>query len=191
MSSKFQRSNSAGWLMAGPAGLLIAGFVILPFFFAIALSFTNQRLISPNPTEFTGLANYRQLLGMGTLVVEPLLDDAGAVVMKDGAPDYPAVRSFTRNNPDYAHLQGMREWTSFSWGDSRVYILARDVVFLTAIINTFIFVIVVAPHAGWSGAGPRPSDQPAAARHQRVPRDLFHAGCRLDRRRLAAVAVHL
>jgi multiple sugar transport system permease protein len=35
--------------MAGPAGLLIAGFVILPFVFAILLSFTNQRLISPNP----------------------------------------------------------------------------------------------------------------------------------------------
>ena len=71
--------------MAGPAVLLIAGFVILPFFFAIALSFTNQRLISPNPTEFTGLANYRQLLGVGTLVLDPVVDDAGAVMLKDGA----------------------------------------------------------------------------------------------------------
>lgn len=145
MSSKFQRSNRAGWLMAGPAGLLIAGFVILPFFFAFALSLTNQRLISPNPTEFTGLANYRQLLGMAVLTVEPVRDEAGAVVMKDGVPEYPAVRSFTRGNPDYTHLQGMREWTSFGWGESRTFILARDVVFLTAIVNTFIFVIVVAP----------------------------------------------
>jgi multiple sugar transport system permease protein len=150
MASKFQRSNRTGWLMAGPAGLLIAGFVILPFLFAFALSFTNQRLISPNPTEFTGLANYRQLLGMAVLTLDPVVDEAGAVVMKDGAPEYPALRGFTRNNPDYPHLQGMREWTSFSWGDSRVFVLARDVVFLTAIINTFIFVIVVAPvQAGW------------------------------------------
>ena len=131
--------------MAGPAGLLIAGFVILPFFLAIALSFTNQRLISPNPTEFTGLANYRQLLGMAVLTLDPLVDNAGAVVMKDGQPEYPSLRSLTRNNPDYPHLQGMREWTSFSWGESRTYILARDVVFLTAIVNTFIFVMVVAP----------------------------------------------
>ncbi len=145
MASKFQRSNVSGWLMAGPAGLLIAGFVILPFFFAIALSFTNQRLISPNPTEFTGLANYRQLLGMAVVTLDPVLDTDGAVVLKDGAPEYPAIRSLTRNNPDYPHLQGMREWTSFGWGDSRTYILARDVVFLTAIINTFVFVIVVAP----------------------------------------------
>ncbi len=145
MASKFQRSNRAGWLMAGPAALLIAGFVILPFFFAIMLSFTNQRLISPNPTEFTGLANYRQLLGVGTLVLDPKVDDAGAVVMKDGAPEYPAIRSYTRNNADYPNLAGMREWFSFGWGDARVFVLARDVVFMTAIINTFIFVIVVAP----------------------------------------------
>ncbi len=145
MASKFQVSNRTGWLMAGPAALLIAGFVILPFFFAIALSFTNQRLISPNPTEFTGLANYRQLLGMAVLTLDPVTDDSGAVVVKDGAPEYPALRGFTRNNPDYPHLQGMREWSSFDWGGSRVYVLARDVVFLTAILNTFIFVLVVAP----------------------------------------------
>jgi multiple sugar transport system permease protein len=145
MASKFQVSNRTGWLMAGPAALLIAGFVILPFFFAIALSFTNQRLISPNPTEFTGLANYRQLLGMAVLTLDPVTDDTGTVVLKDGAPEYPAVRSFTRNNPDYPHLQGMREWTSFDLGDRRVFVLARDVVFLTAIVNTFIFVLVVAP----------------------------------------------
>lgn len=145
MASKFQVSNRTGWLMAGPAALLIAGFVILPFFFAIALSFTNQRLISPNPTEFTGLANYRQLLRMAVLTLDPVTDDAGAVVLKDGAPEYPAIRSFTRNNPDYPHLQGMREWTSFDWGGRRVFVLARDVVFLTAIVNTFLFVLVVAP----------------------------------------------
>ena len=131
--------------MAGPAALLIAGFVILPFFFAIALSFTNQRLISPNPTVFTGLANYRQLLGMGTLMLDPVRDDAGAVVMKDGAPEFPAVRGFTRNNPDYPGLNGMREWFKLGWGDGKLIVLARDVVFLTAVVNTLIFVIVVAP----------------------------------------------
>ena len=64
--------------------------------FAIVFSFTNQRLISPNPTEFTGLSNYRQLLGIGVLTLDPLKDASGAVQMTDGAPVYPAVRSFTR-----------------------------------------------------------------------------------------------
>jgi multiple sugar transport system permease protein len=145
MASKFQRSNLAGWLMAGPAALLIGCFVILPFFFAIALSFTNQRLISPNPTEFTGLANYRQLLGVGTLMLDPVVDAAGAVVIKDGVAEYPAIRSFTRNNPDYPSLNGMREWFSLGWGNSKLIVLARDVVFMMAIVNTMIFVIVVAP----------------------------------------------
>lgn len=146
MASKFTVSNRTGWLMAGPAVLLIAGFVILPFFLAIGFSFTNQRLVSPNPTEFTGLENYRQLLGVTTLTLEPVRDDAGAVVMKDGEPEYPSLRSLTRNNPDRPDLAGMREWFSFSTGgDSRTYVLARDVVFMKAIVNTFIFVIVVAP----------------------------------------------
>jgi multiple sugar transport system permease protein len=145
MASKFLQSNRTGWLMAGPAIVLIAGFVIMPFFFAIGLSFTNQRLVSPNPTEFVGLANYRDLLGLATITLEPVRDDAGAVVLTDGAPEFPALRGFTRNNPDYPHLDGMREWFSFDRGENRTYVLARDVVFMIAIVNTFIFVLVVAP----------------------------------------------
>lgn len=145
MASKFLQSNRTGWFMAGPAIALIAGFVILPFFFAIALSFTNQRLVTPNPTEFVGLANYRDLLGLATITLDPVRDDAGAVVMTDGAPEYPALRGYTRNNPDYPHLDGMREWFSFDRGEARTYVLARDVVFMKAIVNTFIFVLVVAP----------------------------------------------
>lgn len=153
MASKFQQSNRTGWLMAGPAFLLIAGFIILPFFFAIALSFTNQRLISPNPTEFTGLANYRQLLGVAVLTLAPVTDAAGAVVMKDGAPEYPSLRSITRNNPDRPDLAGMREWFSFGWGETRTYILARDVVFMTALVNTILFVLIVAPVQGGLALG--------------------------------------
>ncbi|NEY89312.1 carbohydrate ABC transporter permease [Tabrizicola oligotrophica] len=146
MASKFTQSNRTGWLMAGPAILLIAGFVILPFFLAIGLSFTNQRLVSPNPTEFIGLSNYRQLLDVATLTLEPVRDAAGELVLKDGAPDYPSIRSLTRNNPDRPDLAGMREWFSFSTGGAaRTVVLARDVVFMTAIVNTFVFVLVVAP----------------------------------------------
>jgi multiple sugar transport system permease protein len=146
MASKFLQSNRTGWLMAGPAAFLMAMFIILPFLFAIAFSFTNQRLISPNPTEFTGLSNYRQLLGMSYITLDPTRDDAGAIKLDaKGEPEYPAVRSFTRNNPDYPQLEGMRELFSFGWGEARTYVLARDVIFLKAVINTFIFVIVVAP----------------------------------------------
>ena len=59
------RSNRAGWAFALPGFGLIATFIILPFFFAFWLSLTNQRLISPNPTEFVGLENYSSCWGWG------------------------------------------------------------------------------------------------------------------------------
>lgn len=149
MASKFTRSNSTGWMMAGPAAALMALFIVLPFIFAIGLSFTNQRLISPNPTQFVGLSNYSQLLGVSFLTLEPERDDAGAIVREaDGSPTYPALRGYTRNNEDYPQLDGMREWFSVSLGDSRTYVLARDVVFMKAVVNTVIFVLVVAPVQG-------------------------------------------
>ncbi|WP_341211799.1 sugar ABC transporter permease [uncultured Limimaricola sp.] len=144
--SKLTQSNRAGWAMAIPGFGLIATFIVLPFFFAIGLSFTNQRLISPNPTEWVGFDNYSQLMGMGVLTLEPERDDAGAVLRdEDGGIEYPRLRNFTRNNPDYPHLDGMREWKSMQWGDVRLVLLARDVVFMTAVVNTLKFVIVVAP----------------------------------------------
>lgn len=144
-----RRDNAAGWMMAGPAFVLIVLFLILPFILAFALSFTNQRLISPNPTEFVGTRNFDQLLGLGVLTLEPERDSSGELVRdEDGALTYPAVRSFTRNNPDTPQFNGMREWTSWQWGDNRVVLLARDLVFMKALVNTVMFVAVVAPVQG-------------------------------------------
>lgn len=148
--SKLMRSNGMGWMMAGPAFGLMFLFIILPFFFAFGLSFTNQRLFSPNPTEYVGLANYRQLLGVGVLVLEPERDPATGEAIRDeaGGPVYPPLRGFTRNNPDYPGLQGMQAWFSFGRGEDRVVVLARDLVFIKALRNTFVFVLVVAPVQG-------------------------------------------
>jgi multiple sugar transport system permease protein len=89
------RANRAGWLMAFPAVFLLVMFLIVPFLLAFGLSFTNQRLLSPNPTEFVGLRNFEQLLGVGTLTLSPLPDAAA-----DGGLKYPPLRDYTRNNPD-------------------------------------------------------------------------------------------
>ncbi len=149
MAPKHTQSNGAGGAFALPGFGLMVIFIILPFFFAFALSFTNQRLISPNPTEYVGLSNYRQLLGVGTITLDPLRDEAGAVQRAaDGNPEYPRLRDYTRANPDYPQLDGMREWFSFGRGEARTYVLARDVVFMKAIVNTVIFVLVVAPLQG-------------------------------------------
>ncbi len=154
MASKFATSHRAGWLFAGPAFGLMVLFVLVPFLFAIAFSFTNQRLFSPNPTQFVGLSNYSQLLGLSVLTLDPVTDAAGAVQMKDGAPEYPALRSYTRKNPEYPHLDGKREWFSIDRANgARSYVLASDVVFMKALVNTFLFVLIVAPLQGGLALG--------------------------------------
>ena len=77
MASKLTKSNRAGWAFAIPGFGLIAIFIVLPFFFAFYFSLTDQRLVSPNPTQWVGLQNYRSLLGVGVLTLEPERDDFG------------------------------------------------------------------------------------------------------------------
>ncbi len=141
------RARRSGLLMVSPAMLLMGLFLIVPFVLAFAMSFTNQRLVSPNPTQFVGLENYRQMLGLGVLVLEPERDAQGAIAREaDGSPTYPGLRQFTRDNPDYPHLDRKREWFHLDWhGDSRLYVLASDVIFMKALVNTVLFVVVVAP----------------------------------------------
>lgn len=147
--SSLLSSNRAGWAMAAPAFGLILLFIIVPFALAFYFSFTNQRLFSPNDAQWVGTANFERLLGVSTLTLEPERDAEGNVELdRDGEPSYPRLRSYTRNNPDYPHLQGKQEWFSFGWGENRTYVLASDVVFMKALRNTFLFVLVIAPVQG-------------------------------------------
>ena len=142
-----------GWLMAGPAVILLLGFLIIPFFMAFVFAFTNQRLISPNPTEFVGTRNFSRLLTVRLLPVEPILDEETGepVLDEEGNLTYPRMRNFTRNNPDYPHLDGLQEWTHWTWGDTRWVFLAGDAVFMKSLVNTFTFALFVVPLQGGLG----------------------------------------
>ena len=146
----YQRNDAImGWLMALPALVILAVFLVIPFLMAFVISFTNQRLISPNPAEWVGFRNFERLLTIRPFTLEPERDDSGVIVYEDnGDIAYPRLRNFTRNNPDYPHLDGLREFTSWQAGDNRTVILAGDVVFLRALINTLIFAAVIAPLQG-------------------------------------------
>ncbi|ROU03384.1 carbohydrate ABC transporter permease [Histidinibacterium lentulum] len=145
MASKLTTSNRAGWLFAGPGFLLIATFIILPFFFAFGLSLTNQRLISPNPTEFVGLQNYSDMLSLAVIDLDPERDEAGDILRDDtGAIQYPRVRDITRSD-DFPQYRGMREWFRWQSGDTARVVVASDVVFWKALTNTLLFVLIVAP----------------------------------------------
>lgn len=145
----YQRNDALfGWLMAFPALLILTVFLVIPFLMAFVISFTNQRLISPNPVEWMGLRNFERLLSVRAFTLEPERDDSGAIVYQDGGIVYPRLRNFTRKNPNYPELDGLREFTSWQSGDNRTVILVADVVFLRALINTLVFASVIAPLQG-------------------------------------------
>jgi multiple sugar transport system permease protein len=147
--SRLNSNTLAGWAMALPAFALILTFLVTPFLLGFIFSLTNQRLTSPNPTQYVGLRNFEQMLGANILVLEPERGDDGAILRApDGSPSYPRVREFTRNNPDFPQLNGMKEWFAWDWGENRIIVLANDVVFLKALFNTLAFVVVVAPVQG-------------------------------------------
>ena len=136
--------------MAGPAVILLLSFLIIPFLMAFALAFTNQRLISPNPTEFVGSRNFARLLTMRTLQLDPVLNAATGkpVLDKAGNLTYPRVREFTRNNPKYPELDGLQELRTFDSATGRTVLLAGDVVFVKSLLNTLFFVVFVVPIQG-------------------------------------------
>ncbi len=132
--------------MAGPALFLIVLFLVVPFFMAIGYSFTNQRLISPNPTQFVGLDNFRALFSLATLTIAPEKTADGDVKLDaEGQPSYPRLRAWTRDKETYPQYFRKREWFHWHWNGKRTVVLAQDVVFMKAIRNTTLFVLIVAP----------------------------------------------
>jgi multiple sugar transport system permease protein len=58
--------------------------------------------------------------------------------------EYPRVRTITRSD-DFPQYRGMGEWFRWQSGETAKVVVARDVVFMKALVNTFLFVLVVAP----------------------------------------------
>jgi multiple sugar transport system permease protein/raffinose/stachyose/melibiose transport system permease protein len=53
-----RHGKPAAYSMVAPAAILLFLFLIVPVLLAFGLSFTNARLISPNPPRFVGLDNF-------------------------------------------------------------------------------------------------------------------------------------
>lgn len=141
------KEAGVGWMFALPAVFLIVLFVITPLLSAFVVSFTNERLVSGNETEWVGARNFTKLLEVRYLTLDPVVDEATGEVERDedGNVVYPAVRDFTRNNPDHPNLDGLQEWFTFGIGDTRYVILAGDAVFMKSLVNTLIFAVVIVP----------------------------------------------
>lgn len=137
----------AGLSLGGPAFLLLLIFLIAPFFLGVWFSFTDQRLISPQPAQFVGLRNYGRLLGFGVLSLNPQIDEKTGQPLRDesGNLQYPRTREFTRNPQKYPQYAGLNEWFTIDTSSNRYVVLAADPLFLRGLGNNLFFSLVVIP----------------------------------------------
>ena len=137
------RRDKKGMWFAAPALALLTFSIVVPFLAAAVLTLTDQRMLTPNPTEFVGLDNYQRLLSITIRQVPKQFDETGEVVRDDdGNVVYERLRPILRANEATRAYQTL---TEFNLGESRYAILVKDLVFWKALGNTFYFVFLVVP----------------------------------------------
>ena len=119
-----------------PGMLLFFAFVLLPLLLAAGATFTNHRLVSPEPTRFIGLDNYARLLSLQALTVQ-----AQGQASSDGTR-FPTWRQTRQARPEVA---GYRPAFHVDVGDTRYVLAARDPLFFRSLINTMLFALLVLP----------------------------------------------
>jgi len=136
-----------GLLLGAPAFLLLLIFLIGPFFAGVTYSFTDQRLISPNPTQFVGTRNYTRMLGFSILTLDSIVDSQTGQPQLDanGKLQFPRSRDFTRDETKYPQYFGLTEWFTVTLGGKEYVILAGDPSFFRSLTNNVLFALVVIP----------------------------------------------
>jgi multiple sugar transport system permease protein len=127
---------------AAPALLLFAAFILLPLLLAAGATLTNHRLVSPEPTRYIGLENYRRLLALQIVAVEPLHDAGGAILRDEDGVRFPTWRQTRLAQPA---LAGYRPAFRIDLGARRLVLAATDPLFYRSLINTFLFALLVLP----------------------------------------------
>ncbi len=140
---KFGDKTTAA-LFGAPAILGLVVFLIIPFIMAVLLTFTNQKLVSPEDGKYVGLSNYERLLSVTVMTQSPEKDEetGDAIRGADGELIYTRVRDITRTASKY---DGFRPLTQFNAGQTRFVILAKDPIFIRSLYNTFLFALMVVP----------------------------------------------
>ena len=144
-----------GLLMGGPAFLLLLVFLLGPFFSGFYFSFTDQRLISPEPAGWVGTRNYSRLLRLSILTLEPEIDPATGQPARaeNGDLVYPRSRTFTRDEENYPQYAGLTEWFTVDTAGKRRVILAGDPKFMRGLVNNVLFACAVIPAQMGIGLG--------------------------------------
>lgn len=127
---------------AAPALMLFAAFILLPLLLAAGATLTNHRLVSPEPTQYVGLDNYKRLLALQLVIVEPLRDAGGAALRDEEGVRFPTWRQTRLAQPG---LAAYREAFHLRIGSNKLVLAATDPLFYRSLINTFLFALLVLP----------------------------------------------
>ena len=123
--------------LLGPALLLFAGFVVLPFMMSVVFSFTNIKLLQPEPMQWVGLDNYTRMFALKAVLAPPV-----ETAVEEQVPSR-QWRRLKRSQP--AEFEGYQYLTRVSLGGSRYLLGARDPQFLRSVANNFLFALLVVP----------------------------------------------
>lgn len=138
MASDIKPFGHARWgevaTLLGPAMLLFAGFVMLPFIMAVGFSFTNVKLLQTDKVEWVGLDNYARMFSFKLVEAPP--------AQEQQSPSR-QWRQLKRAEP--AAFEGYQYLTDIQLKGSHYLIGARDPQFLRSIMNTFLFALLVVP----------------------------------------------
>lgn len=141
MATETGKFGHARWsevaAMVGPALLLFAGFVLLPFLMSVAFSFTNIKLLQPEPLEWAGWDNYTRMFALKVIEAPPTVSE-----IEQQIPSR-QWRRLKRAQPQ--PFEGYQYLARVSFGGSTYLIGARDPQFLRSVANTFLFALLVVP----------------------------------------------
>ena len=144
--------RKAAWLLATPAIVLLMSFVIIPVVLGLLLGFTNAQLLSPRAPEFTGLNNFKTLLGVAKTTLNAEKNPDGTFARdSEGKISYESLRPLTREGSKYPNLVGKTEVKRYGENQEKGTIkvlLAGDPTFWRALTNTLFFALVVVPVQG-------------------------------------------
>lgn len=76
LGSARRKETRAGIAMIAPAAILLIMFLVIPVLLGFGLSFTNARLISPNPPRFVGFDNFARALTADPVFTRSALNTA-------------------------------------------------------------------------------------------------------------------
>ena len=139
MDEMTRREQSSAYKLLAPTLLIIFLVAIYPLGSAFLKSFTNEKFASDEPSQFVGMGNYRQLLGMTLMQLPPKLDKDTGQVQRD-----PDTRAILYESPiKVLPRQPVRykEVSQFNVLGTHYVLGARDPNFILAIKDTIVFTI--------------------------------------------------